>query len=46
MTEAMLAVEDLVVRFAAKREGLFDTPDCRHPGPAGNGPGPVGSGSR
>ena len=38
MTGAMLAVEDLVVRFAVKREGRFGKPGCRCPGPAGNGP--------
>ena len=30
MTEAMLAVEDLVVRFAVKREGLFGKPGQLH----------------
>ena len=37
VTGAMLAVEDLVVRFAVKREGLFGKPGRRCPGPAGDG---------
>ena len=38
MTGAMLAVEDLVVRFAVKREGRFGKPERRCPGSAGDGP--------
>ena len=37
MSEAVLTVEDLVARFAVKRDGLFDTPDCRYRGPAAGG---------